>query len=62
MNWNGKRVVILGGARQGQAAARWFARQGPLVTVNDRRSADEMTTARSALADLPVSWVLGSHR
>ncbi len=61
MNWNGKRVVILGGARQGQAAARWFARQGALVTVNDRRSADEMTTARSALADLPVSWVLGSH-
>ncbi len=61
MNWNGKRVVILGGARQGQAAARWFACQGAIVTVNDRRSADEMTAARSALADLPVTWVLGSH-
>ncbi len=61
MNWNGKRVVILGGARQGQAAARWLARHGAVVTVNDRRSADEMTSARSALADTPITWVLGSH-
>jgi UDP-N-acetylmuramoylalanine--D-glutamate ligase len=61
MNWNGKRVVILGGARQGQAAARWLARHGAVVTVNDRRSPDEMASARSALADTPVSWVLGSH-
>ena len=60
-DWNGKRVVILGGARQGQAAARWLARHGAIVTVNDRRSAEEMTMAHSALADLPVTWVLGSH-
>lgn len=60
-HWNGKRVVILGGARQGQAAARWLARHGAVVTVNDRRSANEMTSARSALADTTVSWVLGSH-
>ncbi len=62
MNWNGKRVVILGGARQGQAAARWLARHGAVVTVNDRRSAEEMTSARSALADIPVTWVLGAIR
>ena len=60
-DWNGKRVVILGGARQGQAAARWLARHGAIVTVNDRRSPEEMTAARSALADIPVTWVLGSH-
>ena len=60
-DWNGKRVVILGGARQGQAAARWMARHGAVVTVNDRRSAEEMTAARSALADTPVTWVLGRH-
>jgi UDP-N-acetylmuramoylalanine--D-glutamate ligase len=60
-DWNGKRVVILGGARQGQAAARWLARHGAIVTVNDRRSAEEMSAARSALADLPIHWVLGSH-
>jgi UDP-N-acetylmuramoylalanine--D-glutamate ligase len=60
-DWNGKRVVILGGARQGQAAARWLARHGASVTINDRRSAEEMTSGRSALADTPVRWVLGSH-
>jgi len=60
-DWNGKRVVILGGARQGQAAARWLARHGAIVTINDRRSAEEMSAARSALAGTPVQWVLGSH-
>ncbi len=60
-DWNGKRVVILGGARQGQAAARWLARHGAVVTVNDRRSADEMIAAHAALADLPVTWILGGH-
>jgi len=60
-DWKGKRVVILGGARQGQAAARWLARHGAVVTVNDLRSVDEMSAARSALADIPVTWVLGGH-
>ncbi len=60
-DWNGKRVTILGGARQGQAAARWLACHGARVTVNDRRTAEQMAVARSALADTPVTWVLGSH-
>ncbi len=61
MDWNGKRVVILGGARQGQAAARWFVCHDAIVTVNDRRSSEAMSAARSALAELPITWVLGSH-
>jgi UDP-N-acetylmuramoylalanine--D-glutamate ligase len=60
-NWNGKRVTILGGARQGQAAARWLARHGAVVTVNDRRSGEQMSAARTALADVHVTWVLGAH-
>jgi UDP-N-acetylmuramoylalanine--D-glutamate ligase len=60
-DWNGKRVTILGAARQGQAAARWLARHGAVVTLNDRRPAEEMSTAQAALADMPVTWVLGSH-
>jgi UDP-N-acetylmuramoylalanine--D-glutamate ligase len=60
-NWSGKRVIILGGARQGQAAARWFVRHGAVITINDQRSAQEMIAARSALADTPVTWVLGGH-
>jgi UDP-N-acetylmuramoylalanine--D-glutamate ligase len=61
MNWSGKRVIILGGARQGQAAARWLTRHGALVTINDRRNAEEMAGARTALADLPITWELGGH-
>ena len=54
-------MTILGGARQGQAAALWLTRHGAIVTVNDRRTPDEMSAARAALAGSPVTWVLGSH-
>ncbi|MEZ0395795.1 MAG: UDP-N-acetylmuramoyl-L-alanine--D-glutamate ligase [Anaerolineales bacterium] len=60
-DWTGKRVTILGGARQGQAAARYLARHGASVTLNDRRVAEEMVSAQAALADLPIRWVLGDH-
>jgi UDP-N-acetylmuramoylalanine--D-glutamate ligase len=60
-DWNGKRVTILGGARQGQAAARWLARHGAHVTLNDRRPAGQMESAQAALAGVPMEWVLGSH-
>src|SRR5512140_3608665 len=60
-DWRGKRVTILGGARQGLAAASWLARHGASVTVNDRRPADQMIEARASLEGLPVTWVLGSH-
>lgn len=60
-DWEHKRVVILGGARQGQAAARWFVRHGAHVTINDRRSPEAMASARSTLVDLPITWVLGGH-
>ena len=60
-DWNGKRVTILGGARQGQAAARWLARHGAIVTVNDRRSPEQMAEAKINLAGSPVTWILGSH-
>jgi UDP-N-acetylmuramoylalanine--D-glutamate ligase len=60
-DWNGKRVLILGIARQGQAAARYFTRHGAQVTLNDRRNASELEAVHSALADTPVTWVLGSH-
>ncbi|MEW6092629.1 MAG: UDP-N-acetylmuramoyl-L-alanine--D-glutamate ligase [Chloroflexota bacterium] len=60
-DWTGKRVTILGAARQGQAAARWLVRHGAVVTLNDRRPSGQMSEAQSALADTPVTWVLGSH-
>ncbi len=60
-DWTGKRVFILGAARQGQAAARWLARHGAVVTLNDQRAPEQMTAAREALSGTPVTWVLGSH-
>lgn len=60
-DWNGKRVTILGAARQGQAAASWLARHGAHVTINDQRPAETMADAQSALSDKPLTWVLGSH-
>ena len=59
--WDGKRVTILGAARQGLAAARYLARHGARVTLNDRRSAEQMAAAQTALQDVAVRWVLGSH-
>jgi UDP-N-acetylmuramoylalanine--D-glutamate ligase len=60
-DWTGKRVLILGAARQGQALARWLARHGARVTLNDLRPLDDMRAAQASLADVEVEWVLGSH-
>jgi len=59
--WNGKRVLVLGAARQGIALARWLVRHGAVVTLSDIRSEDALPEARSALADLPIRWALGGH-
>jgi UDP-N-acetylmuramoylalanine--D-glutamate ligase len=59
--WSGKRVVVVGAARQGTAIARYMAGQGAQVVVNDRRSAEELRSAQLALADENIEWVLGGH-
>jgi UDP-N-acetylmuramoylalanine--D-glutamate ligase len=60
-DWNGTRTLILGAARQGIALARWLARHGSRVTLSDARSMDELSSARSALADVAVKWAAGGH-
>ncbi len=62
--WQGKRVVIIGAARQGLALARYLALHGAHILLNDRRPAVEMETARTSLSDLPpetVDFVFGGH-
>ena len=65
--WSGRRVVILGAARQGTALARYLAKRGAQVTLNDRRSGEELQIAREALADIdnqvnhPICWIVGGH-
>jgi len=60
-NWNGKRVLILGAARQGLALARWLSIHGARVTLSDMRNADELRVARESLAEFQIDWALGGH-
>lgn len=60
-DWSGKRVLILGAARQGIALARWMSRQGAQVTLSDQRLAPDLEPARQALSGLPIEWSLGGH-
>lgn len=60
-HWTGKRVLIIGAARQGIALARYLAAHGAQAVVNDIRPAPELEAARTSLADVPVEWVLGGH-
>ena len=59
--WFGKRVLIIGAARQGQASARFLAKNGALITINDRRAASELESARKALQGFEIRWETGSH-
>lgn len=60
-DWNGKRVLILGAARQGLALARWLSVHGARVTLSDMRSEDELRIARESLAEFGITWALGGH-
>jgi UDP-N-acetylmuramoylalanine--D-glutamate ligase len=55
------RIVVLGLARQGSAAARWLAAQGAHVTVSDVKPAVQLTAEIEALRDVPVKFALGGH-
>jgi UDP-N-acetylmuramoylalanine--D-glutamate ligase len=54
----GRRVVVLGLARSGVAAARMLADAGAEVTAYDRRASDELGEAVESLAGRPVRLAL----
>jgi UDP-N-acetylmuramoylalanine--D-glutamate ligase len=60
-DWKDKRVVIIGAARQGLALARYLARNGAHVVLNDRRKSDEMQQEMTELAKFNIEWVFGGH-
>ncbi|MEA3351264.1 MAG: UDP-N-acetylmuramoyl-L-alanine--D-glutamate ligase [Chloroflexota bacterium] len=60
-NWNGKRVLIIGAARQGAALVRYLVSHGVEVVLNDRCTSDELADVRESLADVKIEWVLGGH-
>jgi UDP-N-acetylmuramoylalanine--D-glutamate ligase len=60
-DWRGKRVLIIGSARQGLALTRFLLERGAQVLLNDRRPAAELQAEQQALAGLPVEWATGGH-
>lgn len=60
-NWNEKRVLIIGAARQGLALARYLSGQGALVTLNDHRPPLQLQDAVQSMTGYAVNWVLGEH-
>jgi len=56
---HGKRVAVLGFARQGQALARWLPTAGAQVVVSDQREAAQIGLDLSAYSH--VEFVLGGH-
>ena len=61
IDFQGRRIVILGLARQGTALARFFVAAGAQVTVSDAAPAERLATEIERLGDLPVKLVLGGH-
>jgi UDP-N-acetylmuramoylalanine--D-glutamate ligase len=57
----GKRLLILGLARQGKALARFAAGVGAQVVVSDLRPAEQLPAEMAELADLEIEYVLGEH-
>ena len=61
MNYSDLRVTIIGMAREGMALARFFARLGARVTINDIKSPAHLTKEIKQLAEWPIECVLGGH-
>lgn len=61
MDLNGKRILIIGAARQGQALARFLASHGAEVTLNDKQTDEQLARAKSSLQDLDIRWISGGH-
>ena len=58
---HGRRLVILGFARQGKALAKFAAAQGAEVIVSDLRSAEKLQRELAELKHFNIDYVLGEH-
>ena len=57
----GKRLVILGLARQGMALARFAAQAGAEVVISDLRTHTQLQASIDLLDGLDIDYVLGEH-
>lgn len=61
MDLEGKKVLVVGIARSGVAAARLLASRGAMVTANDIKPESELGDAAGELRKLGVTLSLGAH-
>jgi UDP-N-acetylmuramoylalanine--D-glutamate ligase len=61
MDLTRKKVVVVGLADSGIAAARFLARAGARVTVTDKKPPAELAGALAAIAGLGIELALGGH-
>lgn len=59
--WSERHILIIGAARQGQALARYLAKEGASVTLNDRHSAEELSDVINSFKGTTVVCAFGSH-
>jgi len=57
----GKRLVILGLARQGIALARYASEAGAEIVISDLRSREQLQASMAPLDGLDISYVFGEH-
>jgi UDP-N-acetylmuramoylalanine--D-glutamate ligase len=60
-NWQGKRILVIGAARQGLAASRFLAAHGALVTLNDSRPQQMFNNCLDSLEKLGIRCHFGGH-
>ena len=59
----GRRATLLGlGARTNVELAHYLVRRGAIVTISDRKPAEQLRREIQLLGDLPVRLSLGGHR
>ncbi|MGN1368729.1 MAG: UDP-N-acetylmuramoyl-L-alanine--D-glutamate ligase [Aristaeellaceae bacterium] len=58
-NYQGKRVLVVGMARSGVAAAKLLHKAGAKVVINDSKSAEALGDALAPLAGLDIEYALG---
>jgi len=60
-NWQGKKVVVIGAARQGLAASRFLAKRSARVLLTDSRPLSDFNDLESQLSGFAVELHLGGH-
>src|SRR4029077_2353279 len=61
MDLRGRKVLVVGLARSGEAAARFLKTHGARVTVNDSKPGQELSEIAIRMKTLGVDLALGGH-